>query len=58
MPPVLLSGDHAAIARWRSKQRLGETWLKRPDLLDRLELSQEQQALLDEFKQEYRTNRA
>jgi len=57
VPPVLLSGDHAAIARWRSKQRLGVTWLKRPDLLDRLELSQEQQTLLDEFKQEYRTDR-
>ena len=51
VPPVLLSGDHAAIAHWRNKQRLGVTWLKRPDLLDRLELSQEQQALLDEFKQ-------
>ena len=34
----LLSGHHATIARWRSKQRLGVTWLKRPDLLDRLEL--------------------
>ena len=58
VPPVLLSGDHAAIAHWRNKQRLGVTWLKRPDLLDQLELSQEQKALLEEFKQEYWTDRA
>ncbi|HBW84252.1 MAG: tRNA (guanosine(37)-N1)-methyltransferase TrmD [Gammaproteobacteria bacterium] len=58
VPPVLLSGDHAAIARWRNKQRLGVTWLKRRDLLDRLELNQEQKTLLEEFKQEYWAKRA
>ena len=58
VPPVLLSGDHAAIAHWRNKQRLGVTWLKRPDLLDQLKLSQEQQALLEEFQQEYWADRA
>ena len=33
VPEVLLSGDHQAIARWRQKQALGRTWLRRPDLL-------------------------
>ncbi len=50
VPSVLLSGDHAAIARWRRKQALGVTRRKRPDLLAELELSEEQQALLDEFE--------
>lgn len=49
VPEVLMSGDHAAIRRWRLQQALGNTWLKRPDLLDGLELSQEQQKLLREF---------
>jgi tRNA (guanine37-N1)-methyltransferase len=53
VPEVLLSGDHAAIARWREKQSLGATWLKRPDLLEQIELSQEQQDLLELFKAEY-----
>jgi tRNA (guanine37-N1)-methyltransferase len=33
VPAVLLSGDHAAIRRWRRMQSLGRTWLRRPDLL-------------------------
>lgn len=49
VPDVLLSGDHARIKRWREKQALGQTWLKRPDLLDKLELNVEQTALLQEF---------
>ena len=53
VPAVLLSGDHQAIARWRQKQALGNTWLKRPDLLEGLKLDQTQQKLLNEFKQEY-----
>jgi len=44
-----LSGDHAAIVRWRLKQSLGRTWQRRPELLQELELNAEQQALLDEF---------
>jgi tRNA (guanine37-N1)-methyltransferase len=52
VPSVLLSGDHAAIARWRSKQALGRTWLRRPELLARQELTKEQQKLLQEFKAE------
>ncbi len=50
VPQVLLSGDHAAIARWRMKTALGRTWIRRPDLLDKLTLTQEQQKLLQEFK--------
>jgi len=53
VPDILLSGDHAAINRWREKQSLGRTWLRRPDLLEQLELSMEQQQLLDEFIREY-----
>ncbi|PIQ44004.1 MAG: tRNA (guanosine(37)-N1)-methyltransferase TrmD [Gammaproteobacteria bacterium CG11_big_fil_rev_8_21_14_0_20_46_22] len=49
VPDVLLRGNHGAIARWREKQALGMTWLKRPDLLDKLTLSKEQTTLLNEF---------
>jgi tRNA (guanine37-N1)-methyltransferase len=52
VPEVLLSGDHQAIARWREKQALGRTWLRRPDLLEEAGLSPEQQALLEEFLRE------
>jgi tRNA (guanine37-N1)-methyltransferase len=53
VPEVLKSGDHAAIRRWRLKQALGRTWLRRPDLLARLELDKRARALLDEFRQEW-----
>lgn len=49
VPPVLLSGNHAEIARWRRKQSLGRTWLRRPDLIDRAALSKADRALLDAF---------
>src|SRR5690606_13855589 len=49
VPPVLLSGDHARIARWRLMQRLGATWRKRPELLEQRGLSTEEQRLLDEY---------
>lgn len=52
VPKVLLSGDHQAIARWRMKQALGRTWLRRPDLLRKIDLTAEQESLLEEFKQE------
>ncbi len=51
VPAVLLSGDHAAIARWRLQQSLGRTWLRRPDLLARRGLSEDEQGLLDRFRQ-------
>jgi len=52
VPAVLLSGDHAAIARWRRKQSLGRTWLRRPDLLAELTLSKQDATLLAEFQAE------
>ena len=51
VPEVLLSGSHHAIAQWRRQQALGKTWLKRPDLLNKVVLSHEDQLLLTEFKQ-------
>jgi tRNA (guanine37-N1)-methyltransferase len=53
VPAVLFGGDHAAIQRWRLKQALGLTWLKRPDLLDTAHLDDEQRELLQEFQREY-----
>jgi tRNA (guanine37-N1)-methyltransferase len=52
VPAVLLFGDHARIARWRYKQALGRTFLRRPDLVKKLQLGREQQELLDEFLKE------
>lgn len=49
VPAVLMSGDHQAIARWRRKQSLGRTRLRRPELLERLQLDSKDQALLAEF---------
>jgi tRNA (guanine37-N1)-methyltransferase len=49
VPAVLLSGDHAAIRRWRRQQSLGRTWLRRPDLLARVELDKADRALLAAF---------
>lgn len=49
VPEVLLSGDHAKIARWRRQQSLGRTWLRRPDLLARMDLSRQDRNLLAEF---------
>jgi len=53
VPPVLLSGDHRAIERWRRKQSLGRTWLRRADLLENLDLDTESRDLLAEFIQEH-----
>lgn len=53
VPPVLLSGDHEAVRRWRLKQSLGRTWLRRPDVLAGVELNSEQQRLLDEYIREH-----
>ncbi|WWO98004.1 MAG: tRNA (guanosine(37)-N1)-methyltransferase TrmD [Candidatus Dasytiphilus stammeri] len=56
VPRVLLSGNHYEIQRWRLKQSLGRTWLKRPDLLENITLNDYQVSLLTEFKQEYNVN--
>jgi len=52
VPAVLLSGDHARIARWRKKQALGRSYLRRPDLVRKLRLSKDEKKLLDEFLKE------
>ena len=52
VPSVLLSGNHDQIRRWRLKQALGRTWQRRPDLLERFELTTEQGTLLAEFVKE------
>jgi tRNA (guanine37-N1)-methyltransferase len=55
VPEVLLSGHHENIRRWRLKQALGRTWLRRPDLLLARRLNDEEQKLLAEFQQEHRS---
>jgi tRNA (guanine37-N1)-methyltransferase len=50
VPSVLLSGDHADIRRWRLKQALARTAQRRPDLLQRAQLSVEAQRLLSEIQ--------
>ena len=52
VPDVLLSGNHGDIAQWRRKQALGRTWSRRPEILEKQELSDEDQLLLDEFIRE------
>ncbi len=53
VPEVLLSGDHEAIRRWRLKQALGRTWIRRPDLLHLDGLDPVRRELLEEFKREH-----
>jgi len=55
VPEVLLSGHHENIRRWRLKQALGRTWLRRPELLQARGLSEEERRLLGEFQQEHRS---
>jgi tRNA (guanine37-N1)-methyltransferase len=52
VPSVLMSGHHAQIGRWRLKQALGRTWLRRPDLLERRGMTQDEAKLLEEFRRE------
>ena len=52
VPEVLLSGNHAVIARWRRKQALGRTWERRPDLVDEAKLAAQDRELLQEFRRE------
>jgi len=55
VPEVLLSGHHERIRRWRLKQALGRTWRRRPDLLARRVLNDEERALLEEYRGEEET---
>jgi tRNA (guanine37-N1)-methyltransferase len=52
VPDVLLSGNHAAIARWRRKQALGRTWERRPELIDEKSLAKDDRQLLEEYRRE------
>jgi tRNA (guanine37-N1)-methyltransferase len=52
VPEVLLSGNHAAIARWRRKQALGRTYDRRPELIDESKLAREDRQLLEEYRRE------
>ncbi|SIO02226.1 tRNA (guanosine(37)-N1)-methyltransferase TrmD [Salinivibrio sp. ES.052] len=56
VPEVLKSGNHKDIRRWRLKQSLGRTWLRRPELLENLALTDEQESLLAEFVNEQRAS--
>jgi len=55
VPEVLLSGHHENIRRWRLKQALGRTWLRRPELLQARNLTAEERKMLEEFQQEHRS---
>jgi tRNA (guanine37-N1)-methyltransferase len=57
VPAVLLSGNHAEIARWRRKQALGRTWERRPELLEQLQLSATDRKLLEEYKAQIQQDR-
>jgi tRNA (guanine37-N1)-methyltransferase len=52
VPEILLSGNHEKIRQWRLKQSLQRTWQRRPELLKKLTLSDEQQQLMDRIVKE------
>ncbi len=56
VPAVLMSGNHKEISRWRLKQSLGRTWLRRPELLENLALTDDQEFLLAEFIREHKAS--
>src|SRR2546423_9074943 len=55
VPDVLLSWHHENIRRWRLKQALGRTWLRRPELIAGRQLNAEEKKLLEEFQHEHRS---
>ena len=57
VPSVLKSGNHKDIRRWRLKQSLGRTWLRRPEMLENLALTDEQEILLVEFINEHKSRK-
>lgn len=54
VPDVLLSGDHAKIGKWRREQALFRTWKRRPDLLDKADLSKSDQSYLEGLRKDER----
>ena len=53
VPEVLLQGNHKLIEEWRNKEALRRTLVRRPDLLEKIELTKEQEKWLNEIKKEY-----
>jgi len=53
VPEILFSGDHREIERWRLRESLKRTLLRRPDLLEKRKLSPEEESVLEEVKQEF-----
>ena len=53
VPAVLMNGNHQQIQDWREKQSLGRTWQRRPDLLENIDLDDRQQALLNDYIDEF-----
>ena len=51
VPQILLSGDHGKIAQWRREQQLLRTWQRRPDLLRKIKLSEEDKKTLERLQQ-------
>ena len=56
VPEVLMNGNHSQIQDWRDRQSLGRTWLRRPELLESIELDDRQQRLLQNFIDEFEVN--
>ena len=52
VPEVLLSGNHNAINEWRIKQSIGKTFVKRPDLIEKRNLTDEEKEILNEYIKE------
>jgi tRNA (guanine37-N1)-methyltransferase len=52
VPEVLLSGDHGKIEKWRREQALLRTFLKRPDMLEKADLSEEDKKFVEKLKQQ------
>jgi len=52
VPEVLFSGNHQKIAEWQEKESLRKTWLRRPEMLEKITLSKKQQKWLAEIQQE------
>jgi tRNA (guanine37-N1)-methyltransferase len=53
VPEVLLQGNHKLIEEWRNKEALRRTYVRRPDLLEKIELTKDQEKWLNEIKKEY-----
>ena len=49
VPEVLLSGDHERIIKWRAEQAIGRTYLRRPDLIKKLNLNEDQKTMIEEY---------